>query len=257
VITKLPDLPEECHHTVARNAEVVHQIKVIVSAKNWSRQPYPLKINPLLQWKLVNCERRRLMLTITFFYFFYSQRKVATVCMWGGHIYNLLLSNFLRIPNTKNYLNRLVFNWVIEKNKTWTFLCHIVVHIHGRTRAKQLSSWRAFFRDNIATNYCRYSLQTANDKSHFIEMKRQRTSARDVVNSTSLPTQSDNWTGKLITPVSTNNRRCYSNNSRRMYRTASNIALSLNQVYLFFSKISKNSSRPTWWRRPKTSFMKI
>jgi len=30
-------------------------------------------------------------------FFWISQGKVATVCRWGGQVYNLWMSNFLRI----------------------------------------------------------------------------------------------------------------------------------------------------------------
>jgi len=37
----------------------------------------------------------------------------ATFYRWGGQIYNLLVCNFLKIPCTKNYWNRFIFDWVL------------------------------------------------------------------------------------------------------------------------------------------------
>ena len=54
-----------------------------------------------------------LLLKMTFFWI--SRGKVATIYRWGGQLYMLLMSNFLRILHTKNHKNGYFLTELFEK----------------------------------------------------------------------------------------------------------------------------------------------
>jgi len=55
-----------------------------------------------------------------------SQGKVATVYRYGGQMYQLSMSNFLRILHVKNHYNWLIFDRVIVKIKRGPFFVDTV-----------------------------------------------------------------------------------------------------------------------------------
>ena len=81
-----------------------------------------------------------------------SQGSAVTILRWSGQFYTTLMPNFLRLPCTKNYENRSIFDWVIKKIKRVTFFC-LTVYISDIYRWYLSDIYPKFLYENIGYFY--------------------------------------------------------------------------------------------------------